>query len=152
MKEEITIEQLKKIIVEEGGTVSCVDMYGPVTAVFFENLFDVKDTKGNIIPQYKYDRYALEAGAYDLSQGVDRFRESVKEILDECKYSPAIFFPYCLMRDKEERLLFRCAVFVPSMGAVKQISIEEAKNLLKNPPETISKYFLIDMKNIYGIL
>lgn len=140
----LTLDDIKNIIREEGGYISCVDMKGPVTVLFM--VHDAPNYKDNI-----YTRYSVECTSFNLSEkGIEGFRQFIRNVIDS-DFRTAVFCPYSIVTDNNGDILFRLAFFNNHLFQ-REITIEEAKKLIENPPDNVSQaYFIHDIKTIYGL-
>lgn len=147
MLENLTLDDIKNIITEEGGYVSPIKAPGPVTVIFTKCITPIYSGH-NIIKEY-YEKYAIEYGTvffYDLEE----FRKYIKEIIDNSP-NKNIFSLYALGRKTDSLYMLRIGCLNNYYGEQVEVSVEEAKEIIKNPPENLSYEYVQDLKNIYRL-
>jgi hypothetical protein len=147
MLENLTLDHIKQIIIEEGGAVSDITPPGPVTVIFTKVVSPVYI--GDTVLNDVYEKYCLEYSSYKLHENINNFRKTVKDIVSSSTKT-TIFSLYQLIK-MEDYILLRFGCLNSYYGEQNEVSIEEAKDLIKNPPTRMSVEYIQDLKAIYGL-
>lgn len=149
MLENLTLNDIKKIIREEGGIVSEIIPLGPIWVLFSRNKEPI--SINGEAPRFYYEKYAIEMGSFCFvkNNGIDGFREEVKAVIKNSKSDTVIFSLYTLGKDKHGNLCLRFSYINYYNCPQIEVSVEEAREIIKNPPENLSYEYVQDLKNIY---
>jgi len=143
--EKDNIEYIKQLIQEEGGYVSCVEPMGPLTMLFFTIRPENTET-------VRYDRRMLEYDIWRLDDA-DELRPHIRDIIADSNGMAPVFSVYRVYRNPDNKLIIR-AGWINSIWGGKnttETTYEEAKELIKNPPDNQSHIHWEDMKTVYKL-
>ena len=148
---DITLEQIKNIILEQDCLVSQIPCMGPVTVLFTK---PKNITDENLTEKWYYENQILEMGNFDLSQdGLQGFEQEVKNIKNQSKFTP-IFCLYNLLVNEYEHLILRYAHSYGGYYEPVQITIQEAQEIINNPKKYLKHArlsFIQDLKAVYKL-
>jgi tRNA G37 N-methylase Trm5 len=154
--EDDNIKNLKRIIREEGGHVSCVEPMEPVTVIFTkcsDPMYEIKNGEKILSPSPRYERATIEFGLY-LFDNLDDIRPQIRDHLAELeKYNmaPPIFSIYRICEVHGE---YRVRMgFVDHLYGKDntELTYDEARELIKNPPDHVHYTYIQDLKTVYKL-
>lgn len=150
------IEYVKQLIREEGGYVSCVEPMGPVTVLFFtvrQQMYE--QMKGGELIPMKMPRYERTSLEFQLAcfDDVDELRPYIREIIKSSDGMLPVFSIYKVYRGEDNKLYIRLGFINHIYGGkdTTEVTYEEARELLKNPPDYPHPIHWIDMKTVYKL-
>jgi len=145
MLDNLTLDDIKNIIKEEGGYVSPITPPGPVTVIFTKCITPIYS--GNNIIKEQYDKYSIEYQTM-VFDDLEEFRKNAKKII-ESSTKKTIFSLYTFIRKSDLEYMLRLGWLNNYYGEQVEVSVEEAKEIIKNPPKDVSYEYVQDLKNIY---
>jgi len=149
MEKDLTLDDLKNAIEEMGYYVSEIRPKGPCWVIFGKVFYEGK---------LRFEKTAIECRTHKV-KNIDQFKFDIitdyKDIWEENNINP-IFSLYTLEKIQDEQsgeslYAVRYAITDHLYKGAKEITIEEAKEILKTRRDDVSMEFYQDLKNIYEL-
>lgn len=147
--DNIDIDYIKNIIREEGGHVSISPSNYPVTLIFTKVLTPLTCVEDGvtITTTENYAKYNVEAATMRVKD-IEEFKVNIRALLEYRSY--AIIW-ISSVRLIDDYICIRLGYLTEFYGEQRELTRDEAIEMVNNPPKSVSDTYIQDLKAVYGL-